>query len=378
MSKKKEKRQKTTYKEIAENRAKEITVARKIIAIVLIALVILMIIGGYSAYKFIQTATTPVDPSSDETVELTIPLGASSSDIANQLEEEGLIANSLVYRFYVKFNNISDFQAGDYTLSPSMTLKEISDELETGTLQQEAAMRVTIPEGRNIEEIATIFEEEAGIERNEFLNRMQETSYIETLINEYSAFLSEEILAEEIIYPLEGYLFPATYEFYHENPTVDEVVRQMLDKTNEVMAAYQSQIEESDYSPHEIITFASLVEEEAPSNDDRRNIAAVFYNRMNDGMRLQTDPTVIYAHGEHIPRLTYDDYEIESPYNTYQIDGLPIGPIANFGESSLSAVLDPANNNYLFFLADTDGNVHYAQTYEEHQQLEEQYIHNQD
>lgn len=375
--KNKNQKKKLTYKEISQERAKEASIARKIIFFVLIILTGIIILGGYSAYKYVEKGVSPVDPNNEETIDITIPLGSSSSDIAAILEDEGIIANSLIYRFYVKFNNASDFQAGEYSLSPSMTLAEITSELETGSLQQEPQLRVTIPEGRNIEQVASIYEEHAAIDSEEFLEKMVDRSYIEELINEYPDILTEEILAEDIIYPLEGYLFPATYEFYTDNPTIEEVITQMLNKTNTVLSPYNDQIQSLDFSIHEVITFASLVEEEAPTEEDRKEIAGVFYNRIDEGMRLQTDPTVIYAHGEHISRLTYDHYEIDSPYNTYQVDGLPIGPIANFGESSLTAVLEPGENNYLYFLADSDGNVHYSTTYEEHQNFEDQYIHNQ-
>ncbi|SFL79557.1 UPF0755 protein [Gracilibacillus orientalis] len=381
MSNEKEEKNKTskkklTYKEISQERAKEASFARKIIVIVLIVLTAIIILGGFNAYQYVQKGLSPVDPDSEETVELTIPLGSSSSDIASILEDEGIIANSLVYRFYVKFNNASDFQAGEYTLSPSMTLADITAELETGALRQQAQLRVTVPEGKSIEEIASIYQEHAGIDSEEFLEKMSDQSYVEELIDQYPNILSEEILAEDIIYPLEGYLFPATYEFYTDEPTLDEIITQMLNKTNDVAAAYYDQIEALDFSVHEVITLASLVEEEAPSEEDRREIARVFYNRLDEGMKLQTDPTVIYAHGEHISSLTYDHYEIDSPYNTYQVQGLPVGPIANFGESSLASILEPDENNYLYFLADSDGNVHYSTTYEEHQNLEDQYIHN--
>ncbi|MFD2657288.1 endolytic transglycosylase MltG [Gracilibacillus thailandensis] len=371
-------KKKLTYKEISQERAKEASVARRIILIVFIVLTAVIIIGGFSGYKYVKKGLTPVDPDSDETVNVTIPLGSSSSDIANILEDEGIISNSLIYRFYVKFNNAADFQAGDYSLSPSMTLAEVTEELGTGSLQQEAQLRVTVPEGRNIEEIASIYQEHAGIDSEEFLEKMTDQSYIEGLIEQYPNVLTEEILAEDIIYPLEGYLFPATYAFYTDEPTIDDIITQMLNKTNDVVVAYYDQIDALDLSIHEVITFASLVEEEAPSEEDRREIAGVFNNRLKEGMKLQTDPTVIYAHGEHISRLTYDHYEIDSPYNTYQVQGLPVGPIANFGESSLSAVLDPEENNYLYFLADSDGNVHYSTTYEEHQNLEDEYIHNEE
>ncbi|SER73277.1 UPF0755 protein [Gracilibacillus ureilyticus] len=377
-SNKKEKKR-PTYKEIAQERGREASIARKIFFFIFIVLIALIIIGGYSGYKYVSNGLSPVDPDSEETVEVNVPLGSSTSDIAAILEEEGLINNSLIYRFYVKFNNAADFQAGDYTLSPSMSLAEITAELETGAVYEEAVLRVTVPEGRNIEEIADIYEENAGVDREEFLAKMNDDAYIEELMERYPNILTEEILAEDIRYPLEGYLFPATYEFYEENPSVDTIVTNMLNKSRDILFIYLDQIEAQDqFTIHDIVTFASLVEEEAPSIEDRKRISGVFYNRMDQGMMLQTDPTVIYAHGEHISRLTYADYEIESPYNTYHVMGLPVGPIANFGESSLQAVLEPEQSNYLYFLADAEGNVHYSSTYEEHQAYEQQYIHSQE
>lgn len=369
---------KQSYKEISQKKAKEISIARKILIIVISVFILVIGIGGVSAYNYIENGMTPVDPESEETVDITIPLGSSSSDIAKILEEAGVIENSMLYRFYIKFNNVSEFQAGDYTLSPSMTLAEITDKLQTGLLREEALFSVTVPEGRKIEEIASIYEREINIPAEEFLEKMQDKEYINRLLEQYPDILSQEILNENIIYPLEGYLFPATYDFFEEEPTIETIVDKMLQKTSEVVSAYYDQMEAEEFSIHELVTLASLVEEEAPSETDRKLIASVFYNRLDQGMKLQTDPTVIYAYGEHMDRLTYDDYEIESPYNTYHVEGLPVGPIANFGESSLAAILQPANGNYLYFLSDSDGEIHYSTTYEEHQQLEDQYIHNQE
>ncbi|ENH97609.1 hypothetical protein J416_06343 [Gracilibacillus halophilus YIM-C55.5] len=364
------------YKAIAKERKKEISKARKFIIVMLIVFTLIVVIGGYSSYRYIKAGLSPVDPDSSENIDITIPLGSGTSEIAAILEENGLIQNSMIYRFYVKFNNSAQFQAGDYSLSPSMTLKEITNELETGTVQEEPVFRVTVPEGNHVREIASIYQEEANIDQEAFLERVNDKEYVKSLMDRYPDLLSDQILNEDIRMPLEGYLYPATYQFYEENPSIDTIVTKMLDKSRDVLMSYADQIEESQFNMHEVITFASLVEEEARSEEDRALIASVFYNRMDQDMMLQTDPTVIYAHGEHMERLNYANYEIESPYNTYQVMGLPVGPIANFGESSLQATLNPESSPYLFFLADSEGNVHYARTYEEHQQLEDKYIHN--
>lgn len=373
----KKNKKKITYRDIVKERGREASIARRIFIIIFIILIATIAIGGYSGYNYVKEGLSPVDIDSTKEVEVNIPLGSSTSDIATILEDEGLIHNKLIYRFYVKFNNVADFQAGDYTLSPSMTLAEITSELQTGAVFDEPVLRVTIPEGRNIEEIVAVYAEKAGVNEQEFLDKMNDDTYIQTLIDTYPSLLTNEILHEDIRYPLEGYLFPATYEFYVKEPDIETIVTKMLDKTNDVVATYKEKIDENEMTVHEILTFASLVEEEAPSSDDRALIAGVFYNRLADGMPLQTDPTVIYAHGEHISRLTYADYEIESPYNTYHVNGLPIGPISNFGESALESVLQPDDSNYFYFLADREGNVYYSTTYEEHQAKEAEYIHSQ-
>lgn len=135
-------------------------------------------------------------------------------------------------------------------------------------------------------------------------------------------------------------------------------------------------MEEQGKTPHWLLTFASLLEEEATSKADRATIASVFYNRMEVDMPLQTDPTVIYAMGEHRDRLFNEDYQFDHPYSTYINKGLPPGPIASSGASSLEAALDPAETEYLFFLADSEGVNHFAVTYEEHLANRDEYIGN--
>ena len=165
--------------------------------------------------------------------------------------------------------------------------------------------------------------------------------------------------------PLEGYLFPATYPFYEEKPAVETVVDEMLQATVSNVIPYLTYLEENEKTVHWLLTFASLLEKEATQKSDRATIASVFYNRLQpkdnrEVMPLQTDPTVAYAHGEHLSGTSYADLEIDDPYNTYKYKGLPPGPIANAGKSSIDAVIDPESTDYLYFLADKDGENHFA------------------
>ncbi|WP_163970082.1 endolytic transglycosylase MltG [Oceanobacillus halotolerans] len=369
------KRKKTgDYKENLITRSQEAETVRKIVAIIILALVLILVIGGISAYMFIKSSLEPVDPDSDEEIQVEIPMGSSSSDIAEILEENGVINNALIFRFYTKFKNESDFQAGEYTFTPSLTIDEIIESLKNGTVLKEAIYTVTVPEGKTLEQIADIFEKSTPIEADAFLERVNDEEYIEQLMDQYPSFLTEEILNIDIKMPLEGYLFAATYSIYEENPSIDSIIETMLSKTESVLSSYLDDITASDLTIHEAITMASLVEKEASTEDQRSQIAGVFYNRMDIGMKLQTDPTVLYALGEHKEKIYLKDLEVESPYNTYYIDGLPVGPISNFAESSLEAILYPEESDYLYFLHDSEGNIHYSETDDEHEQLKSQYI----
>lgn len=362
------------YKKKLFERAKEAKTVRKIVLIIVLALVLIFVVGGISGYKYVKSSLKPVDPDSANRIDIDIPMGASTSDIASILEENDVIKSALIFRFYIKFKNESDFQAGEYTFSKSMTVHEITESLKRGRVIKEPVHTVTIPEGKNIQEIAEIYEDNLPIEGDEFLDKVNDRDYIETLMEAYPDILTEDILDEEIRTPLEGYLFAATYNFYFEEVEIDEIIEKMLQKTEQVLVPYLDDINKLDLSVHEAVTFASLVEKEASKESQRKKIAGLFYNRLDEGMKLQTDPTVLYALGEHKSKVLEKDLEVDSPYNTYQIDTLPVGPIANFSESSLEATVDPDDSEYIYFLHDDEGDIHFSETYEEHLKNKEKYI----
>ncbi|WP_369405126.1 endolytic transglycosylase MltG [Piscibacillus salipiscarius] len=314
------------------------------IFIVLTILIITISAGGYKAYTYISEGLSPVDPDDNTIIEVEIPLGSSIDSIGNILEENNIINNATVFKYYVKFNNETGFQAGEYKLAKNMKLGEIVESLKTGKILVDPLFTVTIPEGTTIEQVADIFAEETSIKKKEFLNKMKKQKFVKSFIVKYPELLNEdEILKKGIRYPLEGYLFPLTYPFYEKDPTIEHVVNLMLEQTNKRIMTYQQDIIEKNMTVHEVITMASLIEEEAVSEEDRKMISEVFYNRMNNDpeMPLQTDPTVLYALGEHKDRVLYEDLEVDSPYNTYENKGLPIGPISNFRENALQAALFP-------------------------------------
>lgn len=361
----------SSYSDLKKQRVKEAKISRRIIVIVLTILIITLGTVGYKAYTYISEGLSPVDPDDNTIIEVEIPLGSTVDSIGSILEEKNIINSATIFKYYVKFNNETGFQAGEYKLAKNMQLNEIVESLKTGKILVDPLFTVTIPEGTTIEQIASIFGEQTSIDEEEFLERMNDEEFIKSYIVRYPELLDEnEILKEDIRYPLEGYLFPLTYPFYEEEPTIEHVVDIMLQQTNNRIMTYRQDIIEQNMSIHEAITMASLIEEEAVGEDDRQTISGVFYNRMNQEpeMPLQTDPTVLYALGEHKERVLYEDLEVDSPYNTYENVGLPIGPISNFRENALQAALYPEEHNYLYFVAGYDGEVYYAETLDEHNQ----------
>ncbi len=355
-------------------RAEEASLVRKIVLVITLLVLIIgggMLVGGF---LYIRSALQPVDPESDEEIVVEIPMGSGVSKIASILEENKVIKDDLVFKYYVRFKNETGFQAGTYQFTPSMTLDEIISILKTGKVHEDAALVITIPEGIWLKDIAKIIADHLEISQDEVFQTLNDPDFIAEMMEMFPDLLTEEILQENIKYPLEGYLFPATYSYTEEKPSIKEIVIPMLEKTQEVIGKYRSDLNAREMTVHELLTLASLIEEEAVTEEDRRMISSVFYNRMEIGMPLQTDPTVIYAMGEHRERLYYKDYEIDDPYNTYKISNLPPGPIANPGEISIEAALYPASTDYLFFLATREGEVLFSETLEEHNQKIKEHI----
>jgi UPF0755 protein len=365
----------TLMKKLLE-RQEEAKVIRKIVGLVILCLVIL--IGGTAigGYLYVNSALKPVDPDNTDPVKVEIPIGSGVTSIGNILEDKGIVKNSTVFKYYVKFNNEAGFQAGSYDLTPSMTLNEIVNSLKTGKVMRKAEFKITIPEGLQLDQIAEIIAEKSPYKKDEVEKKLNDKKWLEQLKKEYPELITDEILKKEIKRPLEGYLYPATYPFYEKNPSLDSILKKMIAQTNEVLAQYQEAMAANGYTSHELLTLSSLIEEEATEKADRGKISSVFYNRMEEGMPLQTDPTVLYALGKHKEKTVYKDLKVDSPYNTYQVKGLPPGPIANAGVSSIEAALQPEDTEYYYFLAASNGSVYYSETLDEHNEKKAKYITN--
>lgn len=344
----------------------EVKVVRKIVSIIALVLFVAFIVVGVIGYNYVKNALQPVDPNATNAITVEIPIGSGLSTISTVLEEAGIIQDAKVFKYYAKFNNESQFQAGTYDLTQAMTLDEIIESLKTGVVYREPVFSLTIPEGLTIEQMAEVIEKKTTFTADEFMSLVTSDAFVKQMMETYPNLITDEVFNKNIRYALEGYFYPATYPFYEENPSLEDIAATMIAQMDELVLNYKEAILAKKMTVHQFLTFASLLEEEATAATDRETIASVFYNRMEEGMPLQTDPTVLYALGAHKDQVLFKDLEVDSPYNTYKNVGLPPGPIAGAGKISLEATLNPTNTDYLYFLADKEGNNHFSKTYEEH------------
>ncbi|MED3562533.1 endolytic transglycosylase MltG [Bacillus xiapuensis] len=354
----------------------EAKIVRRIVLTISITIGLLIVIIGGGGYLYIQSALKPVDPKSKLYKKVDIPIGSTVTGIAERLESNGIIKNAKVFKYYVKLKNEGGFMAGKYELSPSMDIPEIVSRLKTGRVLQQAAIKLTIPEGKQLTEIAHLIAKAVHKKDQDVLNQLNDKNFVKAMMEKYPTLLTNEILNYNIKYPLEGYLYPATYSFYKKDPSIDEIVSLMLDKTKTVLSQYTAESDKKHLSVHQLLTMASLIEEEATEKADRKKISSVFYNRLKKGMPLQTDPTILYAQGKHKKKVYYADLEVSSPYNTYKNTGLPPGPISNAGKISIEAALRPEKTDYYYFLATADGSVIFTKTLAEHNQEKAKHISN--
>ncbi|WP_412523581.1 endolytic transglycosylase MltG [Enterococcus sp. S23] len=362
-------------------RKKEDRIVGRIVLIVASVLLLVIAIFGFTFYKYVTTGLEPLNKKDSKLVQVHIPEDSSNKKIANILEESKVIKSGMVFNYYAKFKNLTDFQAGYYQMSPDMTLDEIGALLrEGGTAEptQLADGKVTIPEGFDIDKIGDAIEKNTDFKKDQFIELMKKQEFFDAMNQKYPELLGSAGEAADVRYRLEGYLFPATYDYYKDSK-IEDFVEQMIAKTNSVMEGYLPMVHAKGMTIQQVLTLASLVEKEGVKEDDRKKIAQVFFNRISANMPLQSDISILYALGEHKELVTYQDLEVDSPYNLYKNTGYGPGPLDSPSEQAINAVLNPTPNNYLYFVADiSTGNVYFAETYEEHQEYVEKYVNNTD
>ena len=357
-------------------RRKEDRVVRKIVYILTIGILIVAGILAISGYNYVSAGLKPLDKNDKKLVQVEVPSGSSNRQIGDILEDGDVIRDGMVFNFYTKFKNLTNFQAGYYQFSPNMTLDQISKELQQGGSAEplDDASKLTVPEGYDVDKIASLVAKKTDFKKEDFIKVMKDEKFFDQLKAQYPDLLTDAGNAKDVRYRLEGYLFPATYNV-HKNRSLEDLVTQMVDTTNQILTPYYSQIKEKGLNVQEVMTLASLVEKEGVTQSDRKKIAQVFFNRIEAQMPLQSDISILYALGEHKEVVTIKDTEVDSPYNLYTNTGYGPGPFDNPSQEAIQAVLDPTKNDYYYFVADiSTGKVYYAKTYEEHMELVEKYV----
>ncbi|ALS01657.1 aminodeoxychorismate lyase [Enterococcus silesiacus] len=358
-------------------RKKEDRIVSRIVLIVASVLILVIAIFGFTFYNYVNKGLQPLDKKDTKLVQVHIPEDSSNKKIANILEDSKVIKSGLVFNYYAKFKNLTDFQAGYYQMSPNMTLDDIGALLrEGGTAEptQLADGKVTIPEGFDIDKIGDAIEKNTGFKKTQFIDLMKDQAFFDTMKEKYPELLASAAEATDVRYRLEGYLFPATYDYY-KDAKLEDFVDQMVAKTNSVIEPFIPMVHAKGMTIQQVLTLASLVEKEGIKEDDRKKIAQVFFNRIAANMPLQSDISILYALGEHKELVTYKDLEVDSPYNLYKNTGYGPGPFDSPSEQAINAVLNPTPNNYLYFVAEiSTGNVYFAETYEQHQEYVDKYV----
>jgi UPF0755 protein len=321
---------------------------------------------GLSLYLDFRRAELNTPAGSDPaSVVFTVEPGESVGQIAARLQREGLIRDAELFRLYLRYARLdSGVEAGQFTLKKTMTIPQIAQALQSGRRDE---LTLTIPEGRRLEEVAELVAQQTPISATAFLSLTRDAQAWAT---QYP-FLSELPAGAS----LEGYLFPDTYRLPLDVTASDVVARMLSNFDHRITRKLRDDLASQKRTLFEAVTLASIVEREAVVEKERPVIASVYLNRLTSGMALDADPTVQYgmasAKGQAPwwPQLTQEDYRnVKSPYNTYLNPGLPPGPIANPGLSSLEAAIDPAQTDFYFFRASCsrDGTHLFSKTLEEH------------
>jgi len=315
---------------------------------------VLVAVGGFFGYGYVQESLKPVDASSKDYVTVQIPDGANVQEIGSTLEKSGLVKHGLIFSLYAKYYSHANLKSGYYNLKKSMSTDELKQIAQTvGQLQGEFKEPLTA---------------------DAFLAKAQDETFISQVVAKYPNLLGSLPTKDSgVRYRLEGYLFPATYTI-KESTTVESLIDEMLAAMDRALSPYYATIKEKNLTVNELLSIASLVEKEGAKTEDRKKIAGVFYNRLNLGMPLQSNIAILYAQGKLGQKISLADdagidTTIDSPYNVYTHLGLVPGPVDSPSLDAIEASVNQTKSDYLYFVANVeDGKVYFATTKEEHDQ----------
>jgi len=342
---------------------------------VLIFIIFLTIVCSYVSYTYVMNSNKDSDKGKainvqpEKGVYIEIPRGAGTEKIAGILKEKGIVKNTYMFKIMSMINGYDGaYQSGTHLVSSNLKLEEIMRILSS----KPVSVKVTIPEGYTLKQVAEV------LSKNKLIGSTDK--FFKTINTEkFDYKFLQDVPAREN--RLEGYLFPDTYEF-DVNAGEKEIINTMLRNfNNKFKPEYYEKAKKMGMTIDEIIILASIVEREAKNPEERDTIAGIFYNRMKNKdktlRKLQSCATIQYIYfmreGIVKEKITEADTKVDSPYNTYQVEGLPPGPICCPGEESIKAALFPDETEYLYFVARGDGTHEFSRTYKEHQAAMKKY-----
>lgn len=331
----------------------------KILALKIVGLIFALLVIPVGIFFYADISSfikEPLNSNASEKV-FTIKPGQSLTMIAQNLEKQLIISNHAYFTLFTKFKKAGTrLQAGEYLLSASNTPSQILDILLKGKVK---LYKITIPEGKNIKEVAALVETADFCSQDVFLDLCRDKPFITSLSIKSTT--------------LEGYLFPDTYLFAKHTPCKDIIITMVNHFKQTMTNDWKARATSLGFSVHDIVTLASIIEKETGDAGERPLISSVFHNRLKKNMRLESDPTVIYGIKNFDGNIKKKHLKMLTPYNTYQIKGLPIGPIANPGALSLKAALYPVKSPYLFFVSKKDTTHKFSRTFAEHNKAVRKY-----
>lgn len=326
---------------------------------------IVVILAGYI---YFASSMSPVNKNSTEAIEFIVKPGTPLVILFKNLKEAKLIKNDLTLKVYSKLHP-GVAKAGRYILYKNMSATEIYDAIINGKVTKDTVW-LTFVEGKRLTYIASVIAKKFDYSEEDIIKKMDDRDFINKMIDKYPV-LTEKVLQNGIYHPLEGYLFPDTYEF-ESDATLEEIIETMISTLDKKVSKYKSEINANGYDIHDILTLASIIELESAGSTDRKGVSGVFYNRLKKGLSLGSDVTTYYAVGKDFSKdLTVNELNSCNGYNTRGqcVKGLPIGPIASSSIESIEAAIEPTNHEYLYFVADKYGKTYFSKDYNEHAKI---------
>lgn len=385
-------RRSSSHRANKQRRKKQDKAAKRIVSVIMSIIVVAVLVTGLTGYMWVKSSLEPVNTKATEAIQVEIPEGSSTLEIGKILVDNKLIKNATIFNYYSKIKSYNNFQSGFYNLKQNMSVDDIAKALQesgTPTAQKEAAGKILIVEGYTLTQIAQAITDNTKTEdkndktpftTEQFMATVTNQDFINRMVATYPKLFASLPAADSgVIYQLEGYLFPAVYE-YSDETTIEELVEQMIVAMDNRLQPYYETITAKNLTVNEVLTLASLVEKEGSTDEDRRNIASVFFNRLNAAMPLQSNIAILYAQGKLGQETTLAedaaiDTSIESPYNIYWTPGLMPGPVDSPSLSAIEAVINANTTDYLYFVADvTTGSVYFTNNIDEHNQNVAKYV----